>query len=321
MAWSERAPLASAAALDVLKDGGNAADAALCASGFFRRQVLSLRLRRRHIRDFLFGEAAAVLVLNGSGRSPRLLRRKAYSVSMPHHGILAASTPGAVDAWFEAASKLGSRAICDLLKPAIEYADNGFPVFPHLAKVILSSCKALGADPAWAAIFLPDGKAPGIGDIANGGRESFYAGGIAKSIGEKSDRCGGCFSRQDFAEHHSQWEEPLSANYRGYQVFVPPPNSYGLLLLLQLKILADHDLTALGHNSPECAARQVRAKEEAWRAGQSWLADPAQYRREDITRFLSAFPSDKSHAVAGGLLKHGKSTTYIATSDKFGNWA
>jgi gamma-glutamyltranspeptidase / glutathione hydrolase len=329
-------PLASAAALDVLKDGGNAVDAALCASG-----VLSV-VKSYHcgLGGDVFGilysaRQRRVLVLNGSGRSPRLLRRETYSGSIPHRGILAATTPGAVGAWFEAASKLGSRPISDLLKPAIEYADNGFPVFPHLAKVIHASHRALGADPAWAAIFLPDRKAPDVGDllvqkdlgatlreIASGGREAFYAGDIASSVVKKSDDCGGCFSRQDFAEHQSRWEEPLCATYRGYEVLVPPPNSYGLLLLLQLKILAYHDLAALGHNTPECAALQVRAKEEAWRAGQTWLADPAQYRSEDITRFLSAFPGDKeSHAVAGGLPEHGNSTTYIATADKFGNWA
>ena len=87
-----------------------------------------------------------MLVLNGSGRSPKLLRREAYSGSISHRGILAATIPGAVDAWFEAASKLGSREIGDLLKPAIKYADLGFPVFPHLAKVIRSSCNALSAE-------------------------------------------------------------------------------------------------------------------------------------------------------------------------------
>ena len=329
-------PLASAAALDVLKDGGNAVDAALCASG-----VLSV-VKSYHcgLGGDVFGifysaPQRRVLVLNGSGRSPRLLRRETYSGSIPHRGILAASTPGAVDAWFEAASKLGSRAMGDLLKPAIEYADNGFPVFPHLAKVIRSSCNALSADPAWTAIFLPNGKAPEIGDllvqkdlaatfrnIASGGRELFYAGDIGRSIVGKSDHCGGSFSSRDFAEHYSKWEEPLSATYRGYQVFVPPPNSYGLLLLLQLKHLADHDLTALGHNTPEYVALQVRAKEEAWRAGQSWLADPAQYRPDEIIQFLKSYPHEKERPdSAGDLLNHGKSTTYIATADGFGNWA
>jgi gamma-glutamyltranspeptidase len=329
-------PLASAAALDILKDGGNAVDAALCASA-----VLSV-VKSYHcgLGGDVFGifysaKERRVLALNGSGRSPRLLRRESYSGTIPHRGILAATTPGNVDAWFEAASKLGSRAMGDLLKPAIEYADNGFPVFPHLAKVIRSSRNALSADPAWTAIFLPNGKAPELGDllvqkdlaatlrdIASGGRESFYAGHSSKSIIRKSDVWGGSFSRQDFAEHHSKWEEPLSASYRGYQVLVPPPNSYGLLLLLQLKNLANHDLTTLGHNTPECVALQVRVKEEAWRAGQSWLADPAQYRSDEVVRFLDDFPAGKAMpGAAGSPQDHGQSTTYIATADKFGNWA
>ena len=329
-------PLASTAALDVLKDGGNAVDAALCASG-----VLSV-IKSYHcgLGGDVFGvfysaNQRRLLVLNGSGRSPRLLRREAYSESIPHRGILAASTPGTVDAWFEAASKLGTRTMRDLLKPAIEYADNGFPVFPHLAKVIRSSHKALAADPAWAEVFLPDGKAPEIGellvqkdlaatltDIANGGRESFYAGDSAKSIVRKSDGCGGFFSLRDFSEHQSRWEDPISATYRGYEISVPPPNSYGLLLLLQLKILANYDLTKYGHNTADYVSLQVRAKEEAWRAGQLWLADPAHYRRDEFARFLDVFPGNiEKPGSSGSVRDHGTSTTYIATADKLGNWA
>ena len=329
-------PLASTAALDVLKDGGNAVDAALCASG-----VLSV-IKSYHcgLGGDVFGvfysaNQRRLLVLNGSGRSPRLLRREAYSESIPHRGILAASTPGTVDAWFEAASKLGTRTMRDLLKPAIEYADNGFPVFPHLAKVIRSSHKALAADPAWAEVFLPDGKAPEIGellvqkdlaatltDIANGGRESFYAGDSAKSIVRKSDGCGGFFSLRDFSEHQSRWEDPISATYRGYEISVPPPNSYGLLLLLQLKILANSDLTKYGHNTADYVSLQVRAKEEAWRAGQLWLADPAHYRRDEFARFLDVFPGNiEKPGSSGSVRDHGTSTTYIATADKLGNWA
>jgi gamma-glutamyltranspeptidase / glutathione hydrolase len=329
-------PLASAAALNVLKDGGNAVDAALCASA-----VLSV-VKSYHcgLGGDVFGifysaKERRVFVLNGSGRSPRLLRREAYSGSIPHRGILAASTPGAVDAWFEAASKLGSRTMRDLLKPAIDYADNGFPVFPHLAKVIRSSHTALAADPAWAAIFLPDGKVLEIGEllvqkdlaatltnIANGGRESFYVGDSAKSIVRKSNSCGGFFTLQDFAEHQSIWEEPLAASYRGYEVTVPPPNSFGLLLLLQLKILAEHDMKRFGHNTPAYVALQVRAKEQAWTAGEFWLSDPAQYRRDEITQFVNAFPRDKENPVSAAPVRnHGNSTTYIATADRFGNWA
>src|SRR5882724_1267528 len=146
-------PLASNAALDVLKDGGNAVDAALCASA-----VLSV-VKSYHcglggdaFGIFYSAKERRIFVLNGSGRSPRSLRRELYSDGIPHRGILAATLPGTVDAWFEAAAKLGSRSMADLLKPAIDYAENGFPVFPHLASVIRASNKPLAADPAWATI-------------------------------------------------------------------------------------------------------------------------------------------------------------------------
>lgn len=329
-------PLASNAALDVLKSGGNAVDAALCASA-----VLAV-IKSYHcglggdaFGIFYSAKERRIFVLNGSGRSPRLLHRERYSGGIPHRGILAASTPGAVDAWFEAAAKLGSRSVADLLKPAIDYAENGFPVFPHFASVIRSSYKTLAADPAWGAVFYPQGKAPDVGDllvqkdlaaaladIANGGREAFYAGGIAKSIVRKSERCGGFFRLDDFAEHRSRWEEPLCAGYRGYEICVPPANSYGLLLLLQLKVLADYDLAKYRHNSAEYVALQVKAKEDAWRAGRSWIADPGQYRSEDVVEFLEHFPrGGQETGLAGGASNGGSDTTYIATADRFGNWA
>ena len=200
-------PLASTAALDVLKEGGNAFDAALCASG-----VLAV-VKSYHcgLGGDVFGifysaRERRVFVLNGSGRSPRLVRRDMFSEKIPHKGMLAASTPGTVDAWWEAAARLGSRTMGDLLKPAIAYAREGFPVFPHLAAVIKASRKILGSDPVWAEIFLPQGKIPEVGDlliqqdlaatlaeIAKGGREAFYAGDIAKSIVRSSQRHDGYF--------------------------------------------------------------------------------------------------------------------------------
>lgn len=219
-------------------------------------------------------------MLNGSGRSPRLIRRDMFSEKIPHKGMLAASTPGAVDAWYEAAARLGSRGIGDLLKPAIAYAREGFLVFPHLAAVIKASRETLGTDPAWAEIFLPQGKIPEVGDlliqrdlaatlaqVAKGGRASFYSGDIAKSIVRSSERHDGYFCLSDFAEHRSRWEEALRVQHGGHEVCVPPPNSYGLCLLLQLKMLTDYDLASYGHNTPEYVALQVGAKEKAWRSG------------------------------------------------------
>lgn len=329
-------PLASSAALDVLRKGGNAVDAALAASG-----VLAV-VKSYHggLGGDLFGvfysaQERKVFVLNGSGRSPLGLERDRYAHEIPERGILAACTPGAADAWVEAAAKLGSRSLGELLAPAVEYAENGFPMFPHLGGVIRSAQKTLGADPAWAEVFLPGGKAPEIGDlliqkdlartlaaIGSGGREAFYAGETAKSIVRASERRGGYFSAADFAEHRSRWEEALAINYRGRQVCVPPPNSYGLLLLLQLKILSDCDVAADAPDSPERVALQVSAKEQAWRAGEAWIADPGRRRREELSDFLEKFPGQaKPNGPAAAPGNPGSDTTYIATADKRGNWA
>jgi gamma-glutamyltranspeptidase/glutathione hydrolase len=328
-------PLASDAALDVLKAGGNAFDAALCASA-----VLSV-IKSYHcgLGGDLFGifysaKEGKTLALNGSGPAPKQLRRELFSGGIPHRGILAASTPGNVDGWLEIAAKLGTRSLGALLEPAIHYAENGFPVFPHLATVIRASQKKLGADPAWSDIFLPQGKAPDLGDllvqkdlaatlqaIARGGRQVFYRGDIAKAIVRASERRGGCFSLEDFTGHRSRWDEPLSTSYRGYDICVPPPNSFGLLLLLQLKWLADYDLRKYRDNVPERVALQVKIHDASWRAGQFWIADPDQHRREEILEFLRNFPMDPGANAHVPESRHGPNTTYIAVADGFGNWA
>jgi gamma-glutamyltranspeptidase/glutathione hydrolase len=136
-----------------------------------------------------------------------------------------------------------------------------------------------------------------------------------------SERHGGCFSLEDFTEHRSRWDQPLSTIYREYEICVPPPNSYGLLLLLQLKRLAEYDLANYGHNTPDYVALQIKINEEARRGGQFWIGDPDQYRNGEILEFLRTFPRD---VMANGTIpngNHGSSTTYVAAADKFGNWA
>lgn len=328
-------PLASDAAVDVLKAGGNAIDAALCASA-----VLSV-VKSYHcgLGGDLFGIFYSVnegmpLIINGSGRSPREIRRELFSQDIPHRGILSASTPGTVDGWFEAAAKLGSRSMAELLEPAIDYAKAGFPVFPHLANVIRASKNSLAVSPAWSSIFLPHGKTPEVGDllvqkdlaaslaaIAVGGRDAFYEGEIARSIVRTSEDYGGCFSLQDFVGHRSRWQERLSTTYRGYEICVPSPNSFGLLLLLQLKRLAQYNPSNYGHNTPEYVALQVGIKEEAWRAGQRWIGDPDEYDYQAVLEFLNRFPIDLTATGIIPSADHGRSTTYVSVADKFGNWA
>jgi gamma-glutamyltranspeptidase/glutathione hydrolase len=327
-------PLSSDAALDVLKAGGNAFDAALCASA-----VLAV-VKSYHcgLGGDLFGifhraKDDKTLVLNGSGRAPRNIRPELFGEGIPHRGMLAASTPGTVDGWVELAAELGSRRLAELLEPAIYYADNGFPVFPHLGNVIRASEKTLGADAAWSQIFLPRGKVPDTGAvfvqkdlaatlraIAAGGREAFYAGSIASLMVRASEQHHGCFSLEDFAAHRSRWDAPLFTNYRGYDVSVPPPNSFGLLLLLQLKYLSEYDLAEYEHNRPAYVSLLVKAKAEAWRTGQLWIADPDRFEHDKFREFLARFPeapTDDALIEANA----GSDTTYVAAADKFGNWA
>lgn len=322
--------LASGAALDVLKGGGNAFDAALCASG-----VLSV-VKSYHggvggdaFGIFYSAKEKKVIALNGSGRSPKQLRRERYTGEIPERGILAACTPGLVDAWGEAAARLASRKLGDLLAPAIAYAEEGFPVFPHLRSVIQSNSKTLAGDAAWAKVFLPHGNVPAVGDllaqkdlartlgaIARGGRDAFYGGDIAEMIVAESKRRGGDFALADFAEHRSRWEEPLAADFRGYEVCVPPPNSYALLLLLQLKILERRPAGAV---NSEAIAAQIAAHETAWREGEHWIAEPG--ARAELDEFLKKFPETPQANSRPMPARAGKDTTYIAAADRFGNWA
>lgn len=328
-------PLASDAGLDVLKAGGNAFDAAVCASA-----VLSV-VKSYHcgLGGDLFGvfyssDQGRVLVLNGSGKSPRSIRRELFSDHIPHRGILAATVPGTVHSWVEIARKLGTRDLKSLLSPAIEYAEKGFPVFSHLETVIRSAQKTLSSDLAWANVFLPRGKPPNLGDlfvqsdlastlaqIASEGRESFYSGGIVRAILRSSELHDGFFTAADFGEHQSRWEEPLHSEYRGYQIYVPPPNSYGILLLLQLKYLTNYHLATLKHNPREHVSLQMKAKKEAWKSGQRWVGDPDGSRREEIFDLLNQHSNDSASTHPVAASDPGGDTTYIAVADKFGNWA
>lgn len=328
-------PLASDAALDILKAGGNAFDAAVCASA-----VLSV-VKSYHcgLGGDLFGvfyssEKGRVLVLNGSGKSPRSICGELFSDHIPHRGILAATVPGTVHSWVEIARMLGTRDLKSLLSPAIEHAEKGFPVFSHLETVVRSAQKTLGSDPAWANVFLPGGKPPSVGDlfvqsdlastlaqIANEGREPFYSGDILRAILRSSELHGGFFTASDFGEHQSRWEEPLHSDYRGYRIYVPPPNSYGLLLLLQLKYLTDYPLAMLKHNPREYICLQVKAKEEAWKAGEHWVCDPDDSRRQEIFDLLNHNPEKSTQAHPVAASRPASDTTYIAAADKFGNWA
>jgi gamma-glutamyltranspeptidase/glutathione hydrolase len=328
--------LASVEALHVLKNGGNAMDAALTAAA-----VLSV-VKSYHCG--LGGDVFALYYsardqqlycLNGSGKSPYLLQRERYEQGMPMHGALAASVPGAVDAWAQLQKRFATLSLADLWKPAIEYALGGFPVFPHLARVIKTFSERPSKDADWAKIFLPDGKPLGVNqllvqqdlaqtmiEIGEHGRDAFYDGHVAKSICRTFEEKGGSFIRRDFREHESRWEEPVHCTYRDYEIYVPPPNSYGLLLLLQLKLLEAKDLSGLGQNNPTTLDLQMHAQAQALVDGSLWIADAESLNRKEFESFLRGYPGKSIDHSAGVQIsaRLGEDTTYITTADDQGNW-
>ena len=324
-------PIASTEGLRVLLGGGNAMDAALTAA-FVLAVVKSYHCGLGGDVFLLYYSARhrKVFSLNGSGRSPRRLVKDHYHSTIPKVGILAAALPGAVDGWCEAAAKFASRDLKALVEPAIVYAEEGFPVFANLARVINSSVSKFASAAGWPEIFLPGGSAPRIGsifrqqdlarslkEIAAYGRDGFYQGWIADSLVATSQRSGGFFDHADLKQHRSRWDEPIHAGYRGREIYVPPPNSYGLFLLLQLKLLEGCDLA--GHAAR--LASQLQAQQRAAADGEEWIADPSSIDLAALRQWLQKYPEGLRVTTAPIAPEAGGDTTYIAVADEQGNWA
>src|SRR5438445_4745631 len=197
--------------------------------------------------------------LNASGRSPYKTTRTWFVEhdykAIPTTGPLSWSVPGCVDGWDELRKRFGTKPLAELLEPSIRYAENGFPVSELIAGSWRASEKKLMQYPDAARTFLARGKAPRAGDvfknsslarsyrdIAQHGRDAYYKGRIAREIVSFSARNGGLFTHQDFTEHTSSWVEPVSTNYRGYDVWEIPPPGQGIAALQMLNILEGYDL-------------------------------------------------------------------------------
>ena len=351
-------PLASAAGLAVLQQGGNAIDAAVTAAA-----VLSVvEPTMNGIGGDLFAlvydpKTKTVRALNASGRAPaaatveEFKRRNLQSV--PYRGELSVSVPGVVDGWHELLSKHGTITLERALQPAIRYARDGYAVSEIIAHQWRDQESTLVRDPAAAGTFLVDGKSPRTGDvfknpklaasleqIAKGGRDAFYRGAIAKAIADDMQRRKGLLTAADLAAHKSDWTEPIATNYRGYDVLEFGPNTQGVVALEMLNILEGFDLKALGHNSAAYLHLLVEAKKIAFADRDAWLADPAttppdalkkmlskQYaaeRRKEIDRERAA--RDYKPLSIGGSSPAGEDrpvahgdTIYLTAADKDGN--
>jgi len=297
-------PLASAAALRVLQDGGSAVDAAITAAA-----VLNVV---EPMMTGIGGDMFAVLymqqdkrpvALNGSGwsgsrASVDFFRSRGLD-RVPPDGMHSVSVPGAVAGWFKLHQKYGKLPMTRLLHPAIMYAQDGFPVSEIIAGQWQRCEAALQRMPDASRTYLIEGKAPRHGQIfrntelarslkllAEIGRDVFYKGEIGQKLVEFSNKNDGLITASDFADFDAEWIEPAHTNYRGFEVFEIGQNTQGTTALEILNILEGFDLSALGHNTADHIHVMVEAKKLAFADRDAYIADPAK-TKVPMKRLLS----------------------------------
>jgi len=343
-------PLASQVALDILKRGGTAVDAAIAANA----TIGLMEPTGNGVGGDLFAivwdaKTQKLYGLNASGRSPQSLSlaklreelRKLDRNTIPPRGPLPVSVPGAVDGWFELHGKFGKLPMKDLLQPAISYARNGFPLTEVIAEGWALNAKVLKDYPNYAQTYMPNGRAPAKGEIfrnpllantlsaiAEGGRDAFYKGDIARRIEKYMKANGGYLTAADMAAHRSEWVQPASTNYRGYDVWELPPNTQGVAALQMLNILEAYDLKSMGFGSPEYLHLFVEAKKLAFEDRARYYADP-EFTKIPLQTLLSKDYADRRRALIkldraaleypdDKALEHGD-TIYMTVADAAGN--
>ena len=303
-------PLATQIALDTMQAGGSAVDAAIAANA-----ALGLM---EPTGNGIGGDLFAIVWdpktkklhgYNGSGRSPKSLTLDEFKrrglTDIPAHGPLPVSVPGAVDGWFALHGRFGKRTMAQNLAPTVRYAREGHPVHEVIAYYWNLSVPRLSKWPGFAEQFTVDagdgksGRAPKRGEtwknptlantletIGRDGRDAFYKGAIARTIDTYFKANDGFLSYEDMAAHTGEWVDPVSTNYRGYDVWELPPNSQGIAALQILNLLEPYDMKSYGFGSPEHVHLFVEAKKIAFADRARYYADPA-YGELPTARLIS----------------------------------
>jgi gamma-glutamyltranspeptidase / glutathione hydrolase len=354
-------PLATQVALDVLKNGGSAADAAIAANA----AIGLMEPTGNGIGGDLFAivwdpKTQKLYGLNASGRAPRgqtlaMLQKRIkgfpYQIGdagVPDWGALSVTVPGAVDGWAELHKRFGKRPWAENLQPAITYARGGFPVSEliahhwslnttalekfYAAKALeeIDNARAVYMPaPREAQIFKNPDLARTLELIAQGGRDAYYKGAIADAMDAYFKRIGGPLRKVDFEQHSSTWVEPVSVNYRGYDVFQLPPNGQGTSALIMLNILEGYDLAKMGWGSADTLHVMTEAKKLAFEDRARFYADPDYYKPDVLKTLLSKDYAAKRRALinmqkAATEVDHGDprlvqgDTIYLTVADKDG---
>ena len=338
-------PLATQVAINILQKGGSAVDAAIAANA-----VLGLV---EPTGCGIGGDLFAIIWdnkknelkgLNASGKSPQSLLFNDFDNldEIPYLGPLPITVPGAVDGWFEMHDKYGKLSMLELLQPAIDYAKEGFPVSETVAWLWNENSQSRTGFKGFMEVFMPDGRAPMKGEIfknhalastymriAKNGRDEFYKGQIARDIDQFMKENNGYLSYSDLENHKSEWVDPVSTNYRGYEVYELPPNTQGIAALQLLNILEGYDISSMGFASKEYIHTFVEAKKLVYEDRAAYYADPdfsntptnyliskeyAKKRRQLINPKKAA-----KTITAGDLPLENGDTIYLTVADKDGN--
>lgn len=338
-------PLAAQAGLDILKKGGNAIDAAIATAAMLTVVEPT--------SNGIGGDAFALVWtkgelhgLNGSGPAPKSISIDAVKErgfdEMPTYGWLPVTVPGVPSAWAELSKRFGKLSLKEVLQPAIDYAENGFPLTPILGRywgIAYKRFKELLTGEEfqhWFDIFAPHGRAPKVGEvwkseghaatlrsIAETNGESFYRGELAEKIDAFSKKYNGFLTKEDLSDYKAEWVQPIKVNYRGYDVWEIPPNGQGLVALLALNIVQGYDFHT--RDFVDTYHKQIEAMKLAFTDGKAFITDPKEMkltidellseayavsRRNEITE--EAILPNPYQPPSGG-------TVYLATADGEGN--
>lgn len=339
-------PLATQAALDILKQGGTAMDAAIAANAM-------LGLVEPHACG-IGGDVFAIIWdaktqqlygFNGSGRAPAKLTMDYFKEKemdyVPFMGPLPVTVPGCVDGWFEMHKRFGKLTMQEILQPSIDYGNNGFPVSEVIAWQMNNQWERRQDLPGFKETYMPNGeRTPRKGEIfknpdlaktydmiAKGGRKAFYEGDIARTIDKYMKENDGFLSYQDMKNHTSEWIDPVSTNYRGYDVWELPPNGQGIAALQMLNIMEDFDIREMGFGSKEYLHVLTEAKKLAYEDRAKFYADAA-FNDIPVDWLISKDYADERRALIdmekaareypAGEIEKGN-TTYLTVADKDGN--
>jgi len=340
-------PLATQIALDILKAGGSAVDAAIAANAALGLMEPTGNGMGGDLFAIVWDAEKKELVgLNASGRAPKAMTLEYFQKNgidtIPPFGPLPVSVPGAVDGWFELHSRYGRLEMKEILAPTIAYATDGFPVSEVIAHYLQSNKARISHYPGFAETYMPNGDVPKKGEmfrnprlaatlslIADKGRDEFYKGSIAKRIDAYMAEQGGLLNYDDLAAHESEWITPVSTNYRGWDVYELPPNGQGIAALQILNILEGYDIASMGFGSAEYLHTLIEAKKLAFEDRAKFYADMdfvdvpvetliSKNYADDRRKLIDPEKASKSLPAGDDKLEDGD-TIYLTVADANGN--